>query len=285
MKTAVKIYCIILLILTCIGLALESQQDYSKERLLWSIHKDFKKISDPQSPENEFIVKKIIDRYEFFIRKNAGSQFIPKAKLGLANVLLLQSNYKEAREIYEEVISNYKYNAEVVVQAEYALGQSYEKENNWPKAVTIYRAIIREYPITTIGFSMPYYLGNFYLSRGLNSTALTAYNEAADFYQNIASNYPDSPLGYSSLEKLIKCYLALNRWSDAFFAAKQLFFEYPLASALQDTIQLIRDIGFKKLHNPDIVILTYKEFINKNSGHPINFTLQKIIRKITMERN
>jgi tetratricopeptide (TPR) repeat protein len=284
MKLALRIYLTILTTIFILGMFLEYRQDYSKERVLWKIENDFDKISDPGSPENEFIVKKIINRYQSFIKKNAKTQFNPKAQLELANVFVTQNRYQEARDIYEDVINKFKINPEIVAKAEYALAQSYEKENNWPKAVTIYRSIIREYPITSTGFSIPYYLGSFYLIRGLNSTASTAFTEASEFYQNIASSYPDSPLGYSSLQMLIKSYLALGNWTDALYAAKQLLFQYPLAPTLTDTIFLIRDIGLKKLKNTDLILTIYKDFIDKNKGHPINSTLEKIIHRISPER-
>ena len=280
MKRIIKCYCVVLIVVALIGLFLESRQEYAQERTLWRIQNDFKKIDNPASIENEFIVKKIFDRYQSFIKQNPKSQLIPKAKLVLAKTLISQDKYSEAREILGEIIKNYTYNTEVAAQAQYGIGQSYENENNWPKAVTIYRIIIREYPLTTTGFSVPYYLGNFYRSRGLNSTAVNAFNEAAEFYQNIAANYPDSPLGFTSLQMAVKCHMAQGQWTDAFFGARQIFLQYPVASSLLETIQMIRDLSIKKLNNPRLAISTYNDFLNRNPGHPINPTLERIIHKL-----
>ena len=280
MKQIIKCYCVVLIIVAITGLFLESRQEYAQERALWRIQNDFKKIDNPASIENEFIVRKIFDRYQSFIKQRPKSQLIPKAKLALAKTLISQDKYSEAREILEEITKDYKYNTEVAAQAQYGIGQSYENENNWPKAVTIYRIIIREYPLTTTGFSVPYYLGNFYRSRGLNSTAVSAFNEAAEFYQNIAANYPDSPLGFTSLQMAVKCQIAQGQWTNAFFGARQIFLEYPVASSLLETIQMIRDISIKKLNNPRLAISTYNDFLNRNPGHPINPTLERIITKL-----
>lgn len=280
MKKIIGYYGIILLIVAVAGVIFESNQEYSEEKILWKIQNDFKKISDPTSTENETVVKKILDRYENFIRRHPKSQLIPQAKLAFAKVLTSQDKYVEARQIFQEIIENYKYNTEVTAQAQYGIAQSYEIENNWPKAVTIYRMIIREHPLTTTGFPIPYYLGNFYQSRGLNSTALSAFNEAEEFYQNIAANYPDSPLGFTSLQMVVKCQLAQGQWTEAFFGTRYIFLQYPLATSLLETIQMIRDLSVKKLNSPRLAINAYLDFINRNPGHPINSTLEQVVNKL-----
>jgi|CXWL01.1.fsa_nt_gi tetratricopeptide (TPR) repeat protein len=285
MRRFIGCYCIILIVTAITGLFLESRQEYAQERILWNIKNDFRKINNPASIENEFIVKRILDRYQNFLRHYPKSELIPRAKLLLAKTLISQDNYSEARAILEEITENYKYNVEIVAQALYGIAQSQESENNWPKAVTIYRSIIREYPLTTTGFSIPYYLGNFYRSRGLNSTALSAFNEAAEFYQNIAENYPDSPLGFTALKMAVKCQLAQGHWTDAFFGSRQIFLQYPVAVSLLETIQMIRDISIKKLNNPGLAISTYNDFLNRNPGHPINDTLKKIINNLQPQNN
>ena len=136
-------------------------------------------------------------------------------------------------------------------------------ENNWPKAVTIYRMISKEYPLTSIGFSIPFYLGIFYHSRGLNSTAFNAFDEAAEFYRNISTNYPDSSLGLAALQMIVKCRLLLGEWTEAFYAAREAFLKYPLAASLLDTIKTIQDISIKNIHDPQLAIDVYQEFLHQ----------------------
>lgn len=263
-----------------IGLVSQSRQIYHEERILWWIQNDFKKIENPFSPESESLVSKIINRYENFIKSRPNSVLAPKAKLMLGNTLKSQKKYAEARKVFEEIVLNYQYNNEIVAQAQFAIAQSHEVEDNWPKAVTVYRGIVKDYPLTLTGFSVPYYLGGFYQARGLNSTARNAFLEATEFYQNIAANYPDSPLGLSALKMAVKSSLAVGDWLNAYFAAREAFLKYPISSSLQETVQMIYDICIKKMNDPDRVIKTYDEFIKRNPGHPMNKSLQNLIEKL-----
>lgn len=280
MKRITYIFCFILVFVWLVGTILQATQDYKHERTLWWIQHDFQKISHPTSLENENVVNKIIERYQLFIRKNPKSNLAPKAQLMIANTLRQQNKYQQAREIFEEIVSNYRYNAEVTAQAEFGIGQTYENEDNWPKAVTVYRSIIRDYPITVTGFSIPLYLGTFYQVRGLNSTAVNAYAEATEFYQNIATSYPESPLGLSALKMAIKSQLAIGQWMGAYYTAKEALLEYPLASSISETVQSIFDICVKNMNNPRLAINAYREFLEKNPGHPMRNQFFEIIQEL-----
>lgn len=283
MKRICLSYLIILIGIAVGGFVMEHFTEYSKERALWSIENDYRKIEHPEESENEFIVRKIINRYQRFIKRNPKSALVPKAKLNLAETFINLNKFVDGRAVYSEISEKYKINPDIVAQAQYGLAKSYEIENNWPKAITIYRAIVREYPLTPTGFTIPYYLGSFYATRGLNSTAVSAFREAIEFYENIASNHPDTPLEFSSLQMLVKCHIALGMWVEAYYAAKRLLFEYPLATSQSDTIQLLHNISIKKLKNPKLAILTYNEFLKKNPGHPIRPMLEKMIKRLLSE--
>lgn len=268
-----------------IGLISQSRQIYQEERILWWIQNDFKKIENPFSPESESLVNKILTRYENFIRTRPESTLVPKAKLMLGSTLKSQKKYSEARSVFEEIAINYQYNKEVVAQAQFAIAQTHEVEDNWPKAVTVYRGIVKQHPLTLTGFSIPYYLGGFYQARGLNSTARNAFIEASEFYQNIATNYPDSPLGLSALKMAVKSSLAVGDWLNAYFAAREALIRYPVSSSLQETIQMIYDICIKKLNDHDRALTTFEEFIQRNPGHPIIKSLQNLIMKLKTSEN
>lgn len=280
MKKLIFIPLVFIGITLIIGLISQSSQIYQQERALWWIQNDFKKIANPFASENERLVQKIIDRYNGFIQKHPNSTLVPKAKLMLGATFKSQAKYSEARLVFEEITRSYPYDNEVVAKAQFAIAQSYEIEDNWPKAVTVYRAIVKEYPLTLTGFSIPFYLGGFYQVRGLTSTARNAYIEAAEFYQNIAVNHPDSPLGLSALKFVVKSYLAVGEWMNAYYAAREALMRYPLSSSLQETILMIHEICIKKMNDPELVIKTYAEFISRNPGHPINKVLDKSINKL-----
>ncbi len=280
MKKLVSIYITILAVVFVLGLLMDINGGYEHERVLWQIHNDFQKMVDhPQSTPDRAILN-IIGRYEKFIFKYPKSPLAPKAQLAMGKIYVFRNDHPKAREIFKQIIENYSYNTEVVAQAQFAIGKSYEDEDDWPNAYTQYKAIIRDYPLTFIGFSVPFYIGQHYAARGPKKQADDAFGEAAEFYQNIAANHPGVPMEYAALRMLTACRLAQGKWTDAFYTAKRLMFQYPSAPTLFDTVKLIKDICEKNMNDSSCTVDTYTEFMHKNPGHPINPMLNKIINNI-----
>lgn len=280
MKKLLSTCLTILAVVFLLGLVMGSQGEYGSERILWRIQNDFQKmINQPQSiPEGA--VSDIVGRYEQFIRRHPKSSLTPKAQLSIGNIYVFYNDYPKSREIFEEIIKNYSYNADIVTQAQFALGKSYEDEGNWNKANALYKKIISDYPLTSTGFSVPFYIVQYHASRGSKKLTHDALDEAVEFYQNIAVNNANGPLEYAALRMLTECRWAQENWRDAFDVAKQLMFQYPSAPTLFDTVIGIRNICVGKLNDTGCAVNTYLEFMHKNPGHPINPKLKRIIANI-----
>jgi TolA-binding protein len=262
-----------------LGYTLDSGE-YSRERALWLIQRDFQKLADHPESTPGYALDRLIGQYDRFIQRYAKSPLAPKANLLKGEVYLFKNDYTKAREIFEDVISKYSYNAEVVAQALVFIAHSYEKEEDWKHASAIYARVIKNYPLTNAGFAVPAYLGYYYLSHGLKSEADQAFDEAVVFYQNTADYYPNSPIEYTALRMVSECRIAQKRWQEALETTRTWMFKYPSNGMLFDAIKTINDVCIGELKEYNCAIDTYKQFIIQNPEHPIRPMLQKMIANL-----
>ena len=92
-----------------------------------------------------------------FINKYNKTIYAKEAQLMLGNLYSLRKNYTQARLEYQKAICP---NKELSAQAEATIAKTYELEGNWDKALTIYKSVIQDYPLTSTGFFIPMYLTN-----------------------------------------------------------------------------------------------------------------------------
>jgi tetratricopeptide (TPR) repeat protein len=260
-----------------LGFALDRKGQYAHERALWLIQREFQKLVHHRESIPDYSFENIVAKYDRFAREHSTSPLAPKALLLKGEVYLFKTDYKKAREIFAGVAQKYDYNAEVVAQALVFTARAYEAERDWKNANETYAKVTKEYPLTTAGFSVPAYLGYYYLSHGKKKEADQAFEDAVMFYQNVANYYPNSPLEYTALRMVSECRIAQKRWEDALIATRAWMFKYPSSIMLFEAIKTIKDVCVGELKEYDCAIDTYKQFLTRNPEHPVRPILQKII--------
>jgi tetratricopeptide (TPR) repeat protein len=285
MKKFIAIFLVSLIFLVFILGCLLDPGDYSKERNLWLIERDFQTLSTHEDSAPAYASERIIQRYDRFIKMSPDSPLAPQAALLKGNVYLFRKNFTKAREIFKDIVDKYSYNSEVVAQAMVLTARSFEQEQKWGNAKSIYDKIIKSYPVTKAGFGVPAYLGYRYLSQGLTQEADQAFEDAVMFYQNVANYYPNSPLEYTAMRMVSECRIAQKRWKDALETTRAWMFKYPSNIMLFEAIKTINDVCIGQLKEYDCAIDTYKQFIIQNPEHPIRPSLQKIITNLENVKN
>jgi len=260
-----------------LGHLLDREGTYSRERALWNIQHEFQQISKHQELAPVSAVERIIDKYDRFSKRYATSPLAPKAQLLKGEVYLFKKDFAKAREIFRGVSTVYNYNIEVVAQATVLIARSYEQEGDWKEAKDTYDSVVKKYPLTAAGFTVPAYLGYYYLSHGRRREADQAFEDAVMFYQNTANYYPNSPLEYTALRMVSECRLAQKKWQEALKATRTWMFKYPSNAMLFDAIKTINDVCIGHLKEYDCAIDTYQQFLMQNPEHPVRPMLKKII--------
>ncbi len=277
MKKTITILLSVLAAIFLVLSAINWRGSYDAERELWGLNRDLVKMSYQQESTPEYAVEKLADRYRAFIKTYPKSPFTMRAQFTMGNLYLFKKNYTKARAEFLKALSVYPKDKELMAETEAAVGKTYEYENNWPKAVAIYKQLSHDYPLTATGFGAPEYIARYYKANGLKNEANNAYEKAVLFYKNMAAKNPKSRIEYSALKMMAVCRLSQERWNDAVQDMYLLMMKYPSGLILEETLKGINEICITKLHNYDEAIGYYRQFINKYPKHPAIPVIKKLI--------
>lgn len=251
MKKTVIILILILVAVYGILSIVSSNDDYAAERLFFKATKINRKIiANPDvappamlnSVENT--LKKILDKYP-------KSKMATAAHLGLAEFYLVHKRYEEVRFRADQIINRYTENRVLLSKAQFLKASSYERENQWQKALEEYKILRDKYSETPLGLGVPIYIGDYYTGKGENLRAHKAYNEAIQFYKQLESENKGGPLGYTAARLAVQANLKLKRYEQAGQTVENILHVYPRLVVFIEQLPNIETIFIKELNNPE----------------------------------
>ncbi len=250
---------------------------YGGQRELWLIERDFKnKVQDKETPTS-YELEKIAKHFRHYVKKHSKTRLAARAQLSVGQVYMIKKDFIQARIEFAKVSQIYAKDKEFLAQAEANIAETYKSEDNWPDALRVLQGIIKQYPLTPTGFSIPIYIAKYYEVRGYKTEALESFERAAAFYTDLAQKNPKKPLEFDSLRMIVYCRLAQSRWSDALNALREMILKFPTGSVLNESLQVINNIAVMKLHDYDRAISIYNEFLMKHPKHPATDVVKRML--------
>lgn len=273
-----------------IVLSLLDKSEYGVERKVWLAQKKFERlVQDPKAvPDVEF--DNVIKQYTKIIHQHPSSSLTPKIPLQIGKIYTYKKDYPKARETFSETIRRYPQLPELSAEALANIGWTYELEKKWPQALSNYEKIIAQYPLTETGMNTPIYIASYYERNNDAAQAATAYQRAVAFYKKVAAEHPNSNYEFGALRILSSTYFSLQEWEKGIKTLGKILVNYPTKQYLNAQradliIRTINTISVTQLHNYDIPIDIYQEFIEKNSKHPLAKVLNDIISQLKLLKN
>lgn len=287
MKKSIFIYSGILISVFIVLSLFNIRGEYEAEKAMWRINRDFGRIiKDPDSiPEAEF--KSVIKNYLAFKNKYSYSKLAPIAHVLAARVYLIKKDYIKARGVYEEIVKTYKNNPIICAQAIFEIAESYNKENNFQNMVATLKRLIKEYPLTEIGFQAPISLAEHIIKKGDLELGQQYLNEAVDHYNALTLKYKDPNIVFNAKRSVVVCYMALKKWNKAIDILSEILMNFPETKYLNPQradkiISSINMISITKLKNYDLPIGIYQDFINKYPKHAYRKALEAMIKSLNL---
>lgn len=211
-----KIAIALLLILTpLIGLSGCGGDQYAIEKQYWQAQKRAENIlKNPfASPPRE--LEEVIRLTNKFINKYPDNILSIQADFNIIRLYIAKKEYEKARGQAKTLLSKYGKHTAILADATFLIGYTCELENKWDLALTHYKKITRDYPLTVKGREIPIYIARYYKGKYQPDKMNAAYKEAIDYYQALAQKYPKTPFGYTVSLLAAKCYLAMKDWQNA----------------------------------------------------------------------
>ena len=263
MKKTVIILILILVAVYGILSIVSSNNDYAAERLFFKATKINRKIiANPDvappvmlaSVENT--LKRILDKYP-------KSKIVQAAHLGLAEFHLVNKRYEQARSTCDQIINAYSENKLLLSKAQFLKATTYEKENQWEKALEEYKVLRDSYPKTPLGLGVPLYIGNYYTGKEKYTRAHKAYNQAVQFYRKLESENKGDALGYTAANLSLQANVRLKRYEQAGETVENIIHDYPKLVVFIEQLPIIEAIFIKQLNKPEKAKELYQKIKEK----------------------
>ncbi len=276
MKKLILILSSILLAVFILFTLLDWGGDYQAERELWGISKEFIILTKSIETAPDYSVNRLTEKLRSYIKKNQRTKYAAQAQLLIGNLFMLKKDFVKSRAEYQKVGGLTKKQGTISVAAA-NIAKTYELEGNWSSALSIYKNVIKRFPTSQTGFTIPVYIARYYQSKDLTTQANAAYAQASDFYRNLSVKHTKSPIEYNSLRLIVLCEFEQKKWADAVTASGNLMLKYPTGPVLRQALETINNLCVMQLRDYDKAISIYKQFKIKYPKHGVNPILNKMI--------
>lgn len=207
-----KLTLLLLVLLFITGCA---DDQYAVERRYWFLKKQAAKIfNNPEvSPPRE--LENVVSSHRNFIKKYPDNVLALKAGFDIASLYTAKKEFENARAQLDAMLKKYGSNAIISSEIITTIGGTYEIEGKWGQALEQYNKVIKEYPLTQAGFSMPMYIAKYYERTYQPDRAIAVYHQAIGHYQELADKYSGTPVSLSASLSIVDCYVGLADWASA----------------------------------------------------------------------
>jgi len=253
---------------------------YMAERVLHRASKMAKKIIVSPDTISPFEFNKAVEAYKTVFTKYPNTWCAKRARLGLGSLYLAKEKYKTARDVFEETLRLYPDDRDICLESQFALGKSYENEGEWESALIEYKKLIKEYPNTKIGLSLPIYIAQHFEKEKNVIEVQKAYIGAVAFYNKVAEKNRNNLLGFRAENLLVRCYIKLEDWEKALDSLRDLAMHYPMARSVGLTLRMVGDVSINRLKQPQKAAEIFKMFLEKFPEHPLKDKLKEGIEEI-----
>lgn len=206
------------LLLTIVSISILSgcsNDQYSIERQYWRAQKQAEKIlKNPHaSPPQE--LERVINLQNKFIQKYPNNILSIQSDFNIIHLYVAKKEFERARTQAKTLLNKYNKYLSICADATFLLGYTYELENKWDAALTHYKKIMRDYPLTVKGLEVPIYISRYYKGKYQPEEMVAAYKEAIDYYKALSQKHPHTSFGYTVSILAAKCYMAMKDWRNA----------------------------------------------------------------------
>lgn len=215
-------------------------------------------LDDYAAAEESYM--KFVDLYE-------NHPLAASAQLGIGMALYYEKKYNRARDelTAAEHFKGAGYDAQA--EATYYRARSFEKQNDWQRALGEFSYLRANYPISRRGMEAPMYVAGYYQSKGESRLATEAFDDAEEDYRKLMDIYSArSDIVARATWFLARCFRMQKRWEEAVDLLKTLATRYPQTPEGYSAIPLAAEILSSKLNKPKDAAAMIKLFIENYPG-------------------
>jgi outer membrane protein assembly factor BamD (BamD/ComL family) len=202
-----------------------------------------------------------------------------RASMMIAEVYMLSKNYDQARNAANAIIASYPDDPLLLSTAYFLRGLTYEKQNQWNRALKEFNILQDKYINTTIGIQAPLYVARYYIKEKQTVRAEKAYSDAIRLYERLRKENERSMFGYAASNMLAVAYMEQSRYDEMGSVIEDMIMNYPSEAVFQAQIPNIEFAFVKTLDKPEKARELYA-YIEKTTRNPrLKALLQRRLKK------
>lgn len=244
---------------------------YSAEKLYWQANQASKELAKgrPLDKLDSHDYDKIISGYRRLVERfpleavSAQSQFI------ITQIYVLRKQYPKAEEELVKVIQNFSNNAELASQAQFMIGNLYERQGKQKKAILEYEKVSDLHPLSRIGLKMPVYIAEYYQRDKNEVEAVKAYDKAIKYYKNLVNEYSGTSFSAVLKDYLALAYVSQGSWNKAVDIWQGIVDENPQDQVGESLLFTLGETYLRQIKDLQKAIDTYEDFVSKNPNSKI----------------
>jgi tetratricopeptide (TPR) repeat protein len=255
---------------------------YNMERRVWQLNKQYAALAKDPGVVPSKAFDDLAGEYQAVIDKYPDAPMISKVHLLLGRVFFLKKDFAAAREAFQRAVKLFPDNKELCAEAMLMTGNTYEAENKIEDAVKVYRNLLSEYPLTTIGLKMPLYITLYYFKNEQQIEGESSARTAIEYYRRVINDHPNTLAEFFSHNLLADTYFANKQWKEGVDVLAEILNKYARSRFLvprrvQTIVNFINNISINRFNDFDYAVNIYKNFIAAHPDHPLNDDFEKII--------
>lgn len=239
---------------------------YSAEKLYWQANQAAKEIikDRPVDKLSAHDYQKIISGYRALAERYPLEPLSAQSQFVIAQAYILQNRFDRAQEELIKVTQNFSKDPEIASQAQFMIGNLYERQGDWEKAALEYEKVSGLYPLSKIGLKMPLYIAERYRSNKDSAGSDKAYNDAVRYYKKFINEYSGTNFSAVLKDYLALAYMSQGSWDKAVDTWQTVVDEYPDSPIGETLLFAIGETYSRQIKDLQKAIDTYEDYVKKN---------------------
>jgi tetratricopeptide (TPR) repeat protein len=244
-------------------------QEYMAERMCWYANKLYSQIVNNPKKASEQKIRITIDAFQEILETYPDWKDASQLQFAIAHIYFVTGKYPEARREFKKLQEKYSEQIGMCLQAEVYIGWSYERENNWDKALEYYQRVITDYPVSYPALKLLLYIAEYYEVSGNEDKAKEIYSQAIAHYKRIIRNYPRTQLEMVAWEFILTVYKKQRKYIQVLNALESLVAMHPESNRAAVAMYEIATLYQNVLKKPEEAFRYYKRFIKEYPEHEL----------------
>lgn len=223
--------------------------DYSIEKRYYSIQKTAAYIfKNPEvAPKKE--LDRSVNALNNFIQKYPENKLALEAEFTIGRLFIVKKEYEMARAYLNNMLNKHSSSEPICSEILFLKGNSYEIEDRWGAANSVYQKIIQQYPLTLRGLSTPIYVAQHYKIKYAPDLMAAAYQEAIAHYKTLINNSSDDKLSFMLNQVIAQSYAELKDWQGVANTFHSMLIRYKNKAGIEVVMLNLAEIYKLKLNN------------------------------------